>query len=224
MSSTRRKRKPSLDTVSSAQPAGDPATRRRICEAALRLITKKGGGDVTLAQVAKAAKVSRQALYLHFADRAALFVAVVQYADEQRGIPEAVLKLRDAPTALDALREITVMQMRLNPGIWPLARMLDGVRRQNDAAEESWQNRLAGRHRGCGSLVARLESEGVLRPGLSPDVATDLLWTMTSLRAWEDLVLLRGWTPEDYQARLFDALTRLLVRPGATGSRPAGVD
>jgi AcrR family transcriptional regulator len=210
--------------VSSAQPAGDPATRRRICEAALRLITKKGGVDVTLAQVAKAARVSRQALYLHFADRAALFVAVVQYADEQSGIPEAVLRLRDAPTALDALREITVMQMRLNPGIWPLARMLDGVRRQNDAAEESWQNRLAGRHRGCGLLVARLESEGVLRPGLSPDVATDLLWTMTSLRAWEDLVLLRGWTPEDYQARLFDALTRLLVRPGATGSRPADVD
>ncbi len=224
MSSTRRKRKPSLDTVSSGGPAGDPATRRRICEAALRLITKKGGVEVTLAEVAKAAKVSRQALYLHFADRAALFVAVVQYADEQRGIPEAVQRLRNMPTALDGLREITAMQARLNPGIWPLARMLDGVRRQNDAAEESWQNRLTGRHQGCRSLVARLESEGVLRPGISPDVATDLLWTMTSLRAWKDLVLLRGWTPEDYQARLFDALTRLLVRPGAAVSRAAGAD
>jgi AcrR family transcriptional regulator len=204
--------------VSSQQPAGDPATRRRICEAALRLITKKGGVDVTLGEVAKAAKVSRQALYLHFDDRAALFVATVQYADEQRGIPEAVQRLREMPTALDALRELTAMQARLNPGIWPLARMLDGVRRQNDAAERSWQDRLSGRHRGCRAVVDRLKSDGVLRPGLDPDVATDLLWTMTSLRAWEDLVLLRGWAPEEYQTRLLDALTRLLVRPGASAS------
>jgi AcrR family transcriptional regulator len=188
----------------------------------LRLITKKGGMDVTLAEVAKAARVSRQALYLHFADRAALFVAVVQHADEQRGIPEAVQRLRDMRSGLAALREMAAMQARFNPTIWPLARVLDGVRRQNDAAEQSWQDRLAARHRGCGALVARLASEGVLRPGLRQEIATDLLWTMTSLRAWEDLVLLRGWTPEDYQARLFDVLTRLLVRPGSASGTLIG--
>ena len=59
----------------SSAKGGDPATRQRICEAALRLIVKRGGVDVPLADVAKAARVSRQALYLHFKDRAALFLA-----------------------------------------------------------------------------------------------------------------------------------------------------
>jgi AcrR family transcriptional regulator len=62
----------------SSLKGGDPATRQRICEAALRLIVKRGGVDVPLADVAKAARVSRQALYLHFKDRAALFVAVAR--------------------------------------------------------------------------------------------------------------------------------------------------
>lgn len=191
---------------------GDPATRQRICEAALRLITKRGGAGVTLTDVARAARVSRQALYLHFTDRAGLLVAVVQYADEQRGVPAGVQRIADAPSAVHALREMAALQARMNPSVWPLARMLDAVRRQDAAAERSWQDRLAGRLDGCRAIVSRLEREGVLRPGLDPLVAVDLLWTLTSLRAWEDLVLLRGWTASQYETRVTDALTALLVR------------
>jgi len=43
------------------------------------------------------------------------------------------------------------------------------------------------------------ETEGSLRPELDPSIAADLLWTMTSLRMWEDLILERGWSPEQYQ-------------------------
>jgi len=80
MSSVPHDRRHRLDTVSSQK--GDPATRRRICEAALRLIVKRRGAAVTLAEVARAARVSRQALYLHFADRAELLLALVRYADD----------------------------------------------------------------------------------------------------------------------------------------------
>ena len=51
---------------------GDPATRRRILDWTLALVTRRGGADVTMAQIARAARVSRQAVYLHFADRAFL--------------------------------------------------------------------------------------------------------------------------------------------------------
>jgi len=78
----------------SSPKGGDPATRQRICEAALRLIVKRGGADVPLAAVAKAARVSRQALYLHFKDRAALFLAVAQHADDKRGLPAAIRRLQ----------------------------------------------------------------------------------------------------------------------------------
>ena len=191
---------------------GDPATRRRICEAAWRLALRQRGADITLASVARAAGVSRQALYLHFAHRADLFVGLVRYVDERRGMPAAVRRIENAPSGIAALRELAAMQARMNPTVWPLARLIDAVRRQNKAAEQSWRDRLASRLQGCRAIVARLEAEGSLRPGLKADVAADLLWTMTSLRTWEDLVLLRRWTAKQYRERLTNLLLHTLVR------------
>jgi AcrR family transcriptional regulator len=195
----------------SSAPGGDPATRQRICEAALRLIVRKGGADIPLAAVARAAGVSRQALYLHFKDRAALFVAVVRYADERRGLAKAVRALQNAPTGVDAVRAMAAMQAAMNPEIWPLARVFDAVRRQDPAADATWHDRLASRLDGCRMIVERLAREGTLRDGLEPSVAADLLWVITSLRTWEDLVLVQGWTAAEYEERIVAALLRLLT-------------
>ena len=54
--------------------------------------------------MARTARVSRQALYLHFRDRSALFLAVAQHADDKRGLPEVIRRVQQAPTGLDALR------------------------------------------------------------------------------------------------------------------------
>jgi AcrR family transcriptional regulator len=193
---------------------GDPATRQRICDAALRLIMRQGGADLTLADVARAARVSRQALYLHFADRAALLLAVVQYADEQRGLGEAIDAVRTAPTGVIALEHMVAQQARMNPGIWPLAHVLESVRRIDAAAERSWQDRLAHRLEECRAIVVTLAAEGRLRPDVSIDVATDLLWAFTSLRMWEDLVLQRGWTTELYEAQVTALAKSSLLQHG----------
>jgi AcrR family transcriptional regulator len=150
--------------------------------------------------VARAARVSRQAIYLHFADRAQLFTAVVRHGDEQRGIPAAVQRVMDAPSGVDAIRTIVALQASLNPDIWPIARALEAVRRVDAAAERSWQDRLEHRLNGCRAIVARLAQEGTLRPGMPQGVAADLLCTLASLRMWEDLVLERGWTAKQYEA------------------------
>src|SRR6185503_1551642 len=118
------------------------------------------------------------------------------------------------------LREMAATQARMNPGIWPLARAFDSVRRQDDAAERSWQERLDHRLQGCRAVVAQLEREGTLRAGLDPGVAADLLWTLTSLRMWEDLVLLRGWGAQKYERTLGDLLLQVLTRHGATTRKP----
>ena len=196
MSSTRTHRKTKLDSVSSPK-GGDPATRQRICEAALRLIVQRGGVDVPLADVAKAARVSRQALYLHFKDRAALFLAVAQHANEKRGLPEAIRRLQQAPTGLDALRLMAATRATLNPEIWPLARILDSVRREDPAAEITLQNRLAERLGACRTIVEQLARDGSLRAELEPVIAADLLWAFTSLRTWEDRCSSVGGLPRN---------------------------
>jgi AcrR family transcriptional regulator len=195
----------------SSSVGGDPETRRRILDATLKLVTRRGGADVTMAQIARAARVSRQAVYLHFADRATLFTALARHADERRGIPAAVQRIQDAPDAVAALREMVAVQARMNPGIWPIARALDAVRREDDAAERSWQDRLAHRLAGCRAIVARLAEERVLKAGLDHTVAADLLWTLTSLRLWEDLVVLRRWGIGRYREHVTAMILRTLT-------------
>jgi hypothetical protein len=84
------------------------------------------------------------------------------------------------------------------------------VRRLDKAAERSWQDRLRHRLEGCREMVARLEQDGTLRAGLDPEKAVDLLWTLTSLRTWEDLVLERGWSVAEYEQRVNELLLAAL--------------
>ena len=208
-SSGRTKNKRQLDTVSSSNSAG------RILDAALALISRRGDANVTMAQIAKAARVSRQAVYLHFTDRADLMVALARHLDDTLGIPAEIQRVASAPTAVEMVEMQVSLQARINPAVWAVARALDAVRRTDAAAERAWQDRLDHRLAGCRALVERLQAEGDLRPGLDPLMAADLLWTMTSLRTWEDLVLQRGWPPRKYLEHVTRLLLETLTRRGA---------
>src|SRR5215469_6536658 len=107
-------------------------TRSRILEAASALLMKGGGADVSMAEIGKAAGVSRQAVYLHFADRGDLFVALFQYVDEQRGLAAELERVRNAPSGTAALRAMASLQARTNPGVWPMARATEAVRRTDE--------------------------------------------------------------------------------------------
>ena len=78
------------------------ATRSRILEAALDLM-RRGTAAANLVQIAKAAGLSRQAVYLHFQDRADLYTALVRYVDERRDLEGALRRIREAPTGEAAL-------------------------------------------------------------------------------------------------------------------------
>jgi AcrR family transcriptional regulator len=197
-----------LYTVSSEEK-----TATRILEAALKLVTRRGGGAATMAEIAKAAGVSRQALYLHYADRAALFLALVRYADDKAGLAEALKEVTEAPSGVAALAAAVRVQTAIDPRIYAVARALDSLRAEDAAAERAWQDRMEVRLRGCRGLIARLQQDGRLRRGLDPAAAADLLWAILSLKTWEDLVRTRGWTAEQYIARVTALLSAALVEP-----------
>ena len=134
---------PILDTMSSLK------TRRRIFEAAWNLIVVRGEAGFTMAHIAKRARISRQALYLHFADRAALLDALVEYVDEKRGLVEEIQRILAAPTGLEAVQRMASLQATQNPGIWAIALAFEAVRRIDKAAQRSWQNRQTKRLNMC---------------------------------------------------------------------------
>src|SRR5262245_32079679 len=195
-----------LDTMSS----GD--SRVRVLDAALTLIRKRGHATVTMAQLAKAARLSRQAVYLHFADRAELMAALARHVHESLGLPAAIQRMMtDTPTGIGLIEADVSMQARFNPAVWAVARAVDAVRRTDAAAARAWQDRLKSRLDRCRVIVSRLKTVGSLRPELDPSIAADLLWTMTSLRMWEDLVLEREWSPEQYKVYVTNVLIGALT-------------
>ena len=77
------------------------------------------------------------------------------------------------------------------------------------------QNRLVARLGACRMIVDQLARDGSLRAELEPTIAADLLWAITSIRTWEDLVLVRGWTRAQYEECLVATLLRLLTNTPA---------
>src|SRR6266545_2046326 len=95
----------------------DLSTRGRILEETLRLISKRGGADVSMGEIAAAARLSRQAVYLHFRDRSDLLMALVRFVDVKSGIAEEVRKIAEAPTGTAGLKAMVRLQARTNPAI-----------------------------------------------------------------------------------------------------------
>jgi AcrR family transcriptional regulator len=178
--------------------SSEPTTRSRVLASTLKLV-QSAKGPVAMSDIAKAAGLSRQALYLLFADKADLFIGLLRYADAKRGLVQELAKIRDAASGVEALLAVIDLQARLNPRYKPLFDAFEILRRQDPAAEQAWQDRLYHRMEGCRSIVARLAAEGRLRPGLDHGVAADLIWTMTSIATWDDLVSRRGWSAAQYR-------------------------
>lgn len=190
-------------------------TRVRILDAALALVQSRVS-HASMGRIAKEAGVSRQAVYLHFRDRGDLYVALVQHFDAQRGLASALEAVFSAPTAEAGIMEAVAMEARMNPDLYPVAAALDGLRHQDDAVQQAWQDRLDDRLKGARAMIDRLAAEGRLRDGLDPATAADLLWTMLSLRMWTDLVLGRGWSAQHYRDYVSHALRRTLMTDTAS--------
>jgi len=177
-----------------------------------------------MVEIAASAGVVVETIYRIFGTKAALFRAVVD-ALLAGGAARSGVPVEDRP-AIRAIREEQDPRRQIaayaatQPGIHrragPLLRALRDTRATEPELARLWDELEAWRLAGQGRFVKMLADRGALRPGLSAEVATDLLWTLSSLAVYDLLVLDRGWTDERYLAWLVVALERELVA-GAIG-------
>jgi AcrR family transcriptional regulator len=164
--------------------SSEAETKARILDAALACAQKDQG--LTMAAVAARAGLSRQAIYLHFPDRSALLAGLAVHL----GTPQDPA-ITAAPSARAALTAMVATLAGDYPRLWPVARLLDGP--------PAWD---ASRLETCRHIAGRFRDEGALGRHLSPDTAGDLLWSLTGLAAWEDLVMGRGWDAGRYRSHV----------------------
>jgi len=189
-------------------------TRERILAATWRLMETRHGQGVRMEDVAHAACVSRQAVYLHFASRAELLVATVRYVDETLRLNERLEEVYAAPRGVDALEAYVAFWGHYIPDIYGLAKALLAVRATDGAAAAAWEDRMAGMRAGCRAIIECLERQGALAPGWSVDDAAAAFWALLSIAVWEDLTITCGWTLEQYVRHMREVLTRTFVSEG----------
>ncbi len=191
--------------------SGKIETRQAILEAALQLFTQGDPSAVRMVDIAKIAGVTRQAVYLHFGSRTGLLVSLVQYVDEKEGLAALAQPVWDAATGVEALDRFVTLQAEYNPRIYSTAKIGISGRYGDDAVAAAWEDRMAGRREACRGLILWLERDGVLAPFDSLEEAADLLWTLTSIQVWEQLVIDQGWTAEQYDQYLRTVMRNVFV-------------
>jgi len=186
-------------TVAARKRAGAAraqATRERVVAAAAPLFVAHGYLDTTMAELAGAAGVAVQTLYLAFGSKAAVLAAVWEAAGPERpaGWAEALATAPDGPAALARHVDLTTAAVeRRHP--------LDAVLRAA-AADPEPAELLATARAAAFDAHARAVDELAEHPGFTVDMslqrATDVLATLLAPETYGLLVVQQGWTTPDW--------------------------
>ena len=187
-------------------------TRERILNAAWKLLESGDGNAVRMSDIAKAAKIGRQAVYLHFPNRAELLIATTRHLDQVNDIDKRLAESRTSPSGKVRLEAWVRVWGNYIPAIYGVAKALLAMKDSDAEASAAWDDRMDAVRDGCAAAVRQLADDGDLKPGLSEKAATDLLWSLLSVRMWEHLTKDCGWDQDTYLAHIQDLAAHALTR------------
>ncbi len=151
-----------------------------------------------MGDIAAAAGISRQAVYLHFASRTELLVAATKYLDEVLGSDRRLAPSRAATSGVKRLELYIESWGRYIPQIYSVAKGLMLAQDTDEAAAVAWKDRMLAMRDGCRAAVEALHADGSLASEWTPRKATDALWTMLLVPNWENLTIECGWSTQQY--------------------------
>jgi AcrR family transcriptional regulator len=200
-----------MDRIEGPRNQRSRRTRTAVLDAAWRLLEEDGPEQATMGAIAERAGVSRRALYLHFASRADLLLALHEHVDEQLDLAGSIRPVRQASDAVAALEAFAVHLATYHPRIRSVDLALLGARTDDpdvaalvDRGVERW-------HEACRRIAQRLADERLLAEPWTVETAADLLWSLMFPETLERLTVDRGWSPDRYGELLGVLLRRTLV-------------
>jgi AcrR family transcriptional regulator len=178
------------------QPA--EVRRAQLIRAAQKVFTKKGYAGATTADIARAARLTKGALYFHFKNKEDIFFAVVKALTEEAMGP--IYELTETETDTDRFVEKLVRQgfslmdedKYISVGFWQPAHKIPRIR-----------NYMAEEHQKVEDAVAKYISR---KSDLKPRECQALI---KLLHAFLDGIMIRqSFCPKDYD---FEAMARTLI-------------
>lgn len=177
-------------------------TRTAILSATWKLLETGQANSVRMADIAKRARISRQALYLHFKTRSDLLIATTHHIDQVNGVDERLAASRSATSGPERLNAYIDAWGGYIPQIHGVTKALLAVQDTDEAAAAAWNDRNQAIRQGCAAAIKALDDDGLLSSELNQDKATDVLWVLLSVRNWEALTHDCGWSQQDYIASM----------------------
>lgn len=187
-------------------------TRAEILDSAWDLISERGA-EVSLAEIAKAAGISRQSVYDHFGSRGGLILGLVRRADERLDIRarfDEAFETGDPAKRLEAAIEVWI---RFVQEIYPVATDLIRLRTTDADASAAWEDRMSELRDWLLVLTSSLERDGALQADWPANEAADYLWASFSVQSWGLLTRDCGWSEERALAVLKRTIRQALLRP-----------
>jgi AcrR family transcriptional regulator len=177
------------------------------------MFLEQGYAGVTVGDIAKAARVAIQTVYVSVGGKAAILSAIIQPAIGSPILDEtlaAIAATDDPGRVIDLTADGT---RRAHEQHWE---MLYGLFRHapaEPAAREVHTAAVAGYLAALSTVVDRLVHLDALAAGLSQARALDLMWFHLGQSAWFVLVGDRGWSFDEAQAWLASSARHALLVP-----------
>ena len=173
-------------------------TQRRILDATVSSLIESGGKGAKMGEVAKAAGISRQAVYLYFASRTELLIAAFRHLGDTLDVEARLEPSRTAASGEERLERFIEFWGKYLPEIYGLAKALILARESDAAASAAWSDRMEAMRHGCKAVVDALYADGRLAEEWTRPKATDALMGLLQVPAWEYFTQECGWSDRDY--------------------------
>ena len=187
-------------------------TRRRILDAVYQRLEEAPTQAVSIDQVARIAKVARSTVYLIFGSRDGLFDAVARDLLDRGGF-DRVVRATEHPDARQHLREGFSGTAQTFAAHRDAFRVLYSMASLDpDAVGGAIQRAEAKRANGMAYLAGQLQEQQLLRNGVTPAAAADLMFVLTSFDGFDLLFSGRGMTADQVAKAFIETAERALLR------------
>lgn len=192
----------------------DVGTRERILAAAWKIIDEKGEAAATMKAVAKLTGVSRQAVYLHFADRSHLLSSVSDYLDEKMGLGGWMKEVEAMDDGHAMIRRVAETRAQRSQVLASLVRSIEADRFRDEAAAGAWRRRHLMNVAWVETVIVRkLVAEGRMHESWDAHQAASLLVLLFSFRTWDDLTQASEWPEATYVEAITSSALSILAGP-----------
>lgn len=186
------------------------ATRRKIADAAERLLVARGYADMTVKAIAREAGVAQQTVYAVFGSKRGILAALLSRTAYEDDFAELVERARNSSSVYESLRVSVSLTRRIYESETDARILLRGagVLDLELARVEEEFEALRREH-----IEAYVEDAlfGQLRPGMDLQTAQDIFWALTSRDIYRMLAHERKWTGDAYERWLLRFLASALL-------------